>query len=156
LGARVWSGEEPPVDFFKEFGAFTSNVDRWQHYYLHLPCTAVIDFGCADVDQALGDDDRHQGIQFFALHFMTPVTAGNTIDRWMHLRRTDVGNADVSHRMDDLFRVAFQEDKTILEAIQAEENKDADGEPLRLAIDKGSFVYRKRVAELIAAEASAA
>ena len=48
------------------------------------------------------------------------------------------------------------EDKTILEAIQAEEDKDADGEPLRLAIDKGSFVYRKRVAELIAAEASSA
>jgi hypothetical protein len=39
--------------------------------------------------------------------------------------------------MDAMFRVAFNEDKEILEAIQLEENKVPLHRPVRLAIDKG-------------------
>ena len=40
-----WIRDAEPVGFFKAFGNFQTNVDRWHYYYLHPPCTSVIDFG---------------------------------------------------------------------------------------------------------------
>ena len=50
-------------------------------------------------------------LQIFALHFLTPVTHNYTIDRWMHIRNTAIGDKTVAKNMDDLFKVAFDEDK---------------------------------------------
>ncbi len=58
----------------------------------------------------------------------------------------------MSQKIDDLFRIAFAEDKVILEAVQEEENRPAKRAPLRFTIDKGPNVYRKRIEGLIAAE----
>lgn len=149
-----WIKDSPPVGFFKEFGGFSGNVDRWHYYYLHLPCTAVIDFGSADAQLALQEDQRDDGVRIFALHFITPVNASYSIDRWMHLRNTAVGDEAASKKMDSLFKVAFNEDKEILEAIQQEEEKPPHRRPLRIAIDKGPMVYRKRISELVDAERS--
>jgi vanillate O-demethylase monooxygenase subunit len=105
------------VGFFKNFGGFAGNVDRWHYYHLHLPSTAVIDFGSADAALDLAEDDRDQGVRIFALHFVTPVTEDLTVDHWMHLRNTAVGDEAASEQMDAMFRVAFAEDKAILEAV---------------------------------------
>ncbi len=58
----------------------------------------------------------------------------------------------VAAQIDAMFKVAFDEDKAILEAIQAEEERAASPPTLRLAIDKGANVYRKRIDRLIEAE----
>ncbi|MGI9483239.1 MAG: hypothetical protein ACR2OR_12890, partial [Hyphomicrobiales bacterium] len=55
-------------------------------------------------------------------------------------------------KMDELFRVAFAEDKEILEAIELEEKKAKDHRPLRISIDKGSNLYRIAMEKMIAAE----
>ena len=55
-------------------------------------------------------------------------------------------------QMDELFRVAFAEDKVILEAIQEEELRPRSRRPIRLAIDKGPNFYRWIVDKMIAAE----
>ena len=83
---------------------------------------------------------------------MTLVNAQYTIDRWMHLRNTALGDAAVSAQMDAMLKVAFPEDKEILEAIQLEENRGENRNPVGLLIDKGSNVYRKRIRDLVAAE----
>ena len=147
-----WIKNSLPVGFFKEYGGFSGDVDRWHYYYLHLPCTAVIDFGSADSSLALKEDERDKGVRIFALHFITPVTADYSIDRWMHLRNKAVGDDAVSAKMDAMFKVAFNEDKEILEAIQLEEKKLPHRRPLRIAIDKGPMVYRKRIRELVEVE----
>lgn len=147
-----WIRDAPPVGFFQEFGNFTGNVDRWHYYYLHTPSTAVIDFGSAATEEHLAEQDRGDGVRIFALHFLTPVGPEHTIDRWMHLRNTATGDHAVSQKIDDLFRIAFAEDKVILEAVQEEENRPAKRAPLRFTIDKGPNVYRKRIEGLIAAE----
>ena len=152
LVAWRWIRNAPPVGFFQEFGGFTGNVDRWHYYYLHTPCTAVIDFGSADSSLALSDEDRDQGVRIFALHFMTPLDAEHTIDRWMHVRNTAIGDNAVSKKMDELFRIAFGEDKIILEAVQVEENRPSKRPPVRIGIDKAPNVYRRRIERLIAAE----
>ena len=46
-----WIRDAEPIGFFKAFGGFTGNVDRWHYYYLYTPCTAVIDFGSANSKQ---------------------------------------------------------------------------------------------------------
>ncbi len=154
IAAWRWIRNAPPVGFFQEFGGFTGNVDRWHYYYLHLPAIAVIDFGSAAVEDELTEEDRDNGVRIFAIHFLTPVDAANTIDRWMHVRNTATNDAAVSAKMDELFAIAFAEDKTILEAIQEEEARPAKRPPIRVAIDKAPNIYRKRIERLIAQEQS--
>lgn len=147
-----WIRDSEPVGFFKKFGGFTGNVDRWHYYHLHLPCTAVIDFGSAETQKNLNENERDKGVRIFALHFITPISADYSIDRWMHLRNTAVGDEAASEQMDAMFKIAFDEDKHILEAIQREEAKPRKRRPMRIAIDKGPGVYRKRIRELVEAE----
>jgi phenylpropionate dioxygenase-like ring-hydroxylating dioxygenase large terminal subunit len=147
-----WIRDSEPIGFFKNFGGFTGNVDRWHYYHLHLPCTAVIDFGSADTAENLAEDERNKGVRIFALHFITPITADYSIDRWMHLRNTAVGDVSASEKMDAMFKIAFDEDKEILEAIQREEKRPQKRRPIRIAIDKGPNVYRKRIRDLVEAE----
>jgi hypothetical protein len=130
-------------------------VDRWHYYYLHMPSIAVIDFGSADAGLNLPGGRRNEGVRVFALHFLTPVDETNTIDRWMHLRNIATEDETVSQSMDAMFRIAFNEDKEILEAIQLEENKVPLHRPVRLAIDKGPNVYRARIQRMLEAEEQA-
>lgn len=150
-----WIRNAPPVGFFQKFGGFAGHVDRWHYYYLHMPSIAVIDFGSADTALDLPEERRNEGVRVFALHFLTPVDETNTIDRWMHLRNIATEDKDVSEQMDTMFRVAFNEDKEILEAIQLEELKAPTHRPVRLAIDKGPNVYRTRIQRMLDAEAQA-
>lgn len=154
IAAWRWIRNAPPVGFFQKFGGFSGNVDRWHYYYLHLPSTAVIDFGSADAALNLPEEQRDQGVRIFALHFVTPVTEDYTIDYWMHLRNTAVGDHAASEQMDAMFRVAFAEDKEVLEAIHIEEQRPQKRKPIRIAIDKAPNVYRKRIRDLIEAEAT--
>ena len=144
-----WIRNAPPVGFFQEFGGFTGNVDRWHYYYLHLPSTAVIDFGSAASDLQLKEDERHKGVRIFAIHFVTPVTRDYTIDHWMHLRNAAIDDDHASNQIDSLFRIAFAEDKEILEAIHEAEQRHQNRAPVRIAIDRAPVVYRKRIKELI-------
>ncbi|MGI9520653.1 MAG: Rieske 2Fe-2S domain-containing protein [Hyphomicrobiaceae bacterium] len=147
-----WVRNGPPVGFFQKFGGFSGNVDRWHYYYLHLPSTAVIDFGSGDSVDQLDETGRDRGVRIFALHFLTPVNEHYTIDRWMHVRNTALDDPNVANEMDELFRVAFSEDKEILEAIDAEERRVRDHRPIRLAIDKGANLYRREIERLLSAE----
>ena len=161
LAAWRWIRDAPPVGFFREFGGFTGHVDRWHYYYLHLPSIAVIDFGSAGTERALAEADRDDGMRIFALHFLTPVNEHYTIDRWMHVRNVALDDESASEKMDALFRIAFDEDKTILEAIEARERQERElsvtegrplRKPLRLAIDRAPTVYRQRIASSIKQE----
>lgn len=147
-----WIRNSEPIGFFKAFGGFTGKVDRWHYYNLHLPCTAYIDFGSADADLQIKEEERDRGNRVFALHFMTPVTENYTIDRWMHLRNTAIDTDEASHKIDQMFEIAFSEDKAILEAVHAEEQRPRRRRPIRIAIDRGPMVYRKRIAELLERE----
>ncbi len=154
ITAWRWIRDAEPIGFFKAFGGFSGNVDRWHYYHLHLPSTAVIDFGSADAALALAEEDRGQGVRIFAIHFVTPVNADETVDHWMHVRNTALGDEAASAQMDAMFRVAFAEDKEILEAIHVSEARPQRRKPVRIAIDKGPNVYRKRIRDLVEAEAT--
>ena len=63
----------------------------------------------------------------------------------MHTRNFATDEDGLGDRMNDLFRIAFNEDKEILEAIQIEELKCRDHRPVKIAIDKGANMYRRIV-----------
>lgn len=148
LVAWRWIRDAEPVGFFQKFGNFDGNVDRWHYYYLHLPSIAVIDFGSASTTLNLDEEDRSSGVRIFALHFLTPVNEHLTIDRWLHIRNTALNDNTASEQMDAMFRIAFDEDKAILEAIDVQEQMPQVRKPIRLAIDKGPTVYRQRIRDL--------
>ena len=149
LVAWRWIRDAPPVGFFKSFGNFTGNVDRWHYYYLYMPSIAVIDFGSANTSCNLKEEERHKGVRVFTVHFLTPVSETECIDRWMHLRNIQINDEEVSRKMDEMFRLAFDEDKAILEAIQQEESSSSNQQTISLAIDKAPNVYRLRIKRMI-------
>ncbi len=154
ISAWRWIRDAPPIGFFQKFGGFDGHVDRWHYYDLHLPSTAVIDFGSIDTKLNCPEEERDRGVRIFALHFVTPVREDYTIDHWMHLRNTSLGDDEASAQMDAMFKTAFAEDKEILEAVQESEQQPQRRRPIRVAIDKGPTVYRKRIRDLIASEAT--
>ena len=147
-----WILNSPPIGFFKEFPGYKNNVDRWHYYYLYLPSIAVIDFGSIDSKEEINEKNRHMGTQIFAIHFLTPVSNNQTIDRWMHIRNVAVGNDLVSEKIDAMFKIAFAEDKKILEAIQNQIDTQHKKNFVHIGIDKGAIIYRKRISELIKSE----
>ena len=152
IRAWRWIRNAPAVGFFKEFGNFHGHVDRWHYYNLHLPSTAVIDFGSIATEENCAEEDRDRGVRVFALHFVTPVDEHYTIDHWMHLRNSARGQDSASEKIDGLLETAFQEDKAILEAVHKAEQRVQPRKPVRIAIDKGPNVYRKRIRDLVDAE----
>lgn len=154
ISAWRWIRDAPPIGFFQKFGGFDGHVDRWHYYDLHLPSTAVIDFGSIDTKLNCPEEERDRGVRIFALHFVTPVREDYTIDHWMHLRNTSLGDEEASAQMDAMFKTAFAEDKEILEAVHESEQQPQRRRPIRVAIDKGPTVYRKRIRDLIASEAT--
>ena len=80
---------------------------------------------------------------------MTPVSETECIDRWMHLRNIQIDDEEVSRKMDEMFRLAFDEDKAILEAIQQEESSSSNQQTISLAIDRAPNVYRLRIKRMI-------
>ena len=112
----------------------------------------MIDFGGVDAIPGSTEDRQGEGIRLFALHFLTPVSERETIDRWAHIRNTHIGDEAVATAVDKIFRTAFAEDKVVLEAIQLEEEKPHAESSLQLAIDQGPIAYRKRIKQLAYAE----
>ena len=90
-------------------------------------------------------------MRIFACHFITPVDAHHCIDHWMHVRNFALGDHDVDHRLHADFRIAFNEDKDILERIEQVEAKRPDMPRVRLAIDAAPQRMRKAVERLAAA-----
>lgn len=150
--AYRWIIDSPPIPLFQKFGHFKKNVDRWHYYYYHAPSTAVIDFGSAETGTGAPEGNRDDCIQIFACHFITPVTATQSVDYWLHVKNFHPVEAAVNEKLNQQFRIAFNEDKAILEAIQERELKYPDFKRTTLAIDSAPHQMRKMVQNLVRLE----
>ena len=82
---------------------------------------------------------------------MTPVDENTTIDHWLHVKNFKA-DEETNKKLSAEFRVAFNEDKVILEAIHQNELRSVNPTPVRLAIDASPMRMRKMVADWIKAE----
>jgi vanillate O-demethylase monooxygenase subunit len=147
-----WIKDAPPIPLFAKYGNFSGNVDRWHYYDYIAPCIAVIDFGSADAGVIVDPADRGKGLRIFACHFITPVDDHVCIDHWLHVRNFSLADADTDHRLHADFRVAFNEDKEILEQIERVAQARPNVKTLRLAIDAAPQRMRRIVERMVANE----
>ena len=84
---------------------------------------------------------------------MTPETPTSCIDYWLHVRNFAPDDASVGERISDQFRVAFAEDKVVLENIQREEEREAarTDRPGRvgLELDASAGLFRHMVGQRV-------
>ncbi|MEV7863408.1 aromatic ring-hydroxylating dioxygenase subunit alpha [Streptomyces hirsutus] len=144
-----WINDAPAIPLFAKFGNFTGNVDRWHYYHYLAPSIAVIDFGSLDSGRTNPEDHRDEGMRIFACHFITPVDAHTSIDHWMHVKNFHADEA-TNKALSDQFRIAFAEDKSVLEAIQINELAHPDRRKARIAIDRAPIRMRRMVEQWIA------
>jgi len=147
-----WIRNAPPIPLFAKYGNFGGNVDRWHYYDYQAPCIAVIDFGSADASAIADPEDRDAGLRIFACHFITPVDDNVCIDHWLHVRNFSIGDADVDQRLHADFRIAFNEDKEILERIEEVAQARPNAKCIRLAIDAAPQRMRRIVERMVASE----
>jgi hypothetical protein len=144
----------PAIPLFAKFGKFSGNVDRWHYYHYTAPSIAVIDFGSALTGTGAPEGARDDCVQIYACHFITPVDADSCIDHWLFVKNFATDEATTKAMIEQL-RIAFNEDKVILEAIQRKEKQPRMRRPIRLAIDAPPTRMRQMVENRIKAEASA-
>jgi vanillate O-demethylase monooxygenase subunit len=147
-----WTLDSKAAPILQRFGKWAGNVDRWQYYWLYPPSIAVVDFGSHTPGMAHTDEARDEGIRIHSCHFLTPETEGSTHYFWLQLRNFAQTDVAVSRDITDQFVVAFNEDKVVLEAIQAAEQQPFVTERVKLALDSGSVRLRRTVARMIAEE----
>ena len=150
-----WIRNAPPIPIFAKYGNFAGNVDRWHYYDYRAPCIAVIDFGSADAGAIVDPEGRGAGLRIFACHFITPVDDHLCIDHWLHVRNFALGDADVDQRLHGDFRVAFNEDKDILERIEEVAQARPNARTIRLAIDAAPQRMRRIVERMVDADTEA-
>ena len=155
-----WTPDDEPVGFFKAFGNFEGTVDRWQIYDMHVPSTAIIDFGSAAAGTGAQDGAGDGRIQVFSCHFMTPETESSSFDYWLHVRNFAPDDRAIGDGISDQFRIAFAEDKVILEDVQIEEERvENEGNGFRrvgLDLDASAGLFRHKVNRRIRDEVTAA
>ncbi len=144
-----------PTGFVEAFGSFSGPVDMWQRYLMYTPSVSIIDFGAAVAGTGGFEGGGDGRIQVYSCHFMTPVTEDRTIDRWLHVRSFKPDAPEIGERISEQFRFAFAEDKEILEAIQVEEECNANQARTGLDLDASAGLFRRRIDRLIRAEAQA-
>jgi vanillate O-demethylase monooxygenase subunit len=151
-----WTLDRPPVPIIEKLTGLKTHVDRWQVYHFYAPSIAVTDFGSGPVGMGRSDADRDRAYRAHSCHFIAPETKSSSHYFWMQIRNFAVEDAAVSKLMTEQLVMAFAEDKAVLEAIQAAEERGSPRPPVKLAIDAGPNRSRRIVERLIREEAMAA
>lgn len=146
-----WVIDGPLIPMFEGLKDFGGNVDRWHYYHYHAPSVAVIDFGSAKTGTGAPEGRRDDCIQMYACHFITPVDQRSCVQHWLCLKNSPA-DPEVDERLKAGLRLAFNEDKRVLEGIQRNEDKPREWRRIPLGIDGSSIKMRRLVEEMAAAD----
>lgn len=147
--------DSAPTGFVRAFAGDLERIDLWQRYLMYVPSVSIIDFGAAAAGTGGFEGGGEARIQVYSCHFMTPVTEGRTIDRWLHVRNFGADDEAVGEAISRQFRIAFAEDKEILEAVQAREDRHPGRMKTGLDLDASAGLFRRRIDRLLRAQARA-
>ena len=151
-----WTPNQPPVPIIKALTRLDGNVDRWQYYNFYPPSISITDFGSGPVGMGHGDADRDRAFRTYSCHFIAPETERSSHYFWMQVRNFAPGDEAVSRTMTDQLILAFNEDKAVLEAVQAADDANPGRASVRLGIDNGPQRSRRIVERMIRAEQQSA
>ena len=157
-GVTVWRWmiDSDPAPFYAPFLQFAGKTDRKQHYEVRYPSNAIIKAIFAPANSG-GEGKSLPETTFMmdSYNFMTPIDESHTKYYWFQLRNFKPDDPAVSASFAKSVRGAFEEDRVVLEAVQqGMANKKTPN--LDLKIDTGPLRFRRRLAQMIAAENSTA
>ena len=154
-----WIRDAPAIPLFSKYGKFTANVDRWHYYNYTAPCFYAIDMGSCLTGTIPDMDKRHEGVQMFACHLLTPVDERTVLQHWFHVRNFRTEEVEMEAELTADMDRAFNEDKVVLQRIQLEEEREAArGKPYKrivLGIDAAPRRMRKMIDQMIEEEEQA-
>lgn len=151
-----WMLDTEVAPFYRQFVGFSGNTDRRQHYEVRFPSHAVIKAVFTPAGSGGPEGVLHEDTFLMdSYNFMTPIDERRTRYFWFQARNFAPGDADVSRRLADAVRAAFEEDRVVLNAVQwGMDNRQTPN--LDLKIDLGPLRFRRRIEQMIAQEAAPA
>ncbi|KMK66840.1 aromatic ring-hydroxylating dioxygenase subunit alpha [Puniceibacterium sp. IMCC21224] len=147
-----WIYGQPPSPYYAGIVKFKGDCDRLQHYEMCLPAIALNKSvytppGTGGPDAAPVD----LTLINISYNFMTPIDADRTRYFWFQHRNTDPQDKAISEKMNAGARMAFEEDRVVLEEVH--KGMKAPATPfIDLGLDAGTKLFRMRLAREIAAE----
>ncbi|AXI46270.1 (2Fe-2S)-binding protein [Sulfitobacter sp. SK012] len=149
-----WIADEVPPPYYQDMLPFGPKVDRKQHYECRLPSTAINMSVYTPTGEGGADKPLSQNAFInISYNFITPVDACTTKYFWFQHRNMHSNDDALSERMFEGAKMAFQEDKDVLEFVQKGMAKRKGGY-LNLGLDAGAVRFRNRVAKAITAESA--
>ncbi|MGI9367464.1 MAG: aromatic ring-hydroxylating dioxygenase subunit alpha [Ruegeria sp.] len=147
-----WIANKPPSPYYAKLVAFDGDCDRLQHYEMCMPAIGLNKSIYTPV--GTGGYDKQPIAETFiniSYNFMTPIDEDRTRYFWFQHRNSDPENAEVSKFMNDGARMAFLEDKDVLEEVH-KGMKYAKTPNIDLGLDAGAKLFRKTLDRAIEAE----
>jgi len=146
---------EPPP-FYKPLLKFGGKCDRLQHYEVRFPSVAINkSVYCPAGAGGAAWRRTAQTYEMISYNLLTPVDQNSTRYFWLQQRNTDPDDEAITRRIAEGARLAFSEDKEILEAVH-KGVAEQPGRPINLALDAGAIRYRQLLQLRIEKEQSAA
>jgi len=156
-GVTVWRWmlDVDPAPFYAKLLTFEGKCDRKQHYEVRYPSLALIKAIFSPAGTGGQNKELHeQSFIMNSYNFMTPVNEKQTRYYWFQLRNVKPDCEETSKYMSASVKSAFEEDRVILNAVQAGLDTAARP-PIDIAIDAGGNRFLKRLERLIEQERSA-
>lgn len=147
-----WIHGQPPSPYYAGLVKFQGTCDRLQHYEMCLPAIALnMSIYTPPGTGGPGSDPVDLTLINISYNFMTPIDADNTRYFWFQHRNTDPHDKAVSDQMNAGARMAFEEDRVVLEKVHKGMKSPATPH-IDLGLDAGAKLFRARLARDIAAE----
>lgn len=148
---RIMRDVPPPPLFVKATGS-AAPIDRYQLIEYLAPCYVRLEVRGLPV----GSNDPNSGLRWWVLNALVPETARTTNYYWGLSRNFATGDTALTASLQKAVEQTFAEDVEMLEAQQRAIERDAGRtRQIDARLDGGTVLARKRLAEMIAAEARA-
>lgn len=150
-----WIDDQAPPPYYAPLVKFTGACDRLQHYEVRIPSICInrsifTPAGTGGSEEVL--DER--AYVMVSYNFMTPIDEDRTAYYWFQHYNTDAADEQIARQLNDGARMAFNEDRGILEAVHIGMQEQTTPN-IDLGLDAGSMRFRKMLDQAIAAEQAA-
>ena len=147
-----WIYGQPPSPYYAELVKFDGDCDRLQHYEMCLPGIGLNKSIYTPAGTG-GPDNGPIDLTLINIsyNFMTPIDEDRTRYFWFQHRNTDPHDKAISEKMNDGARMAFEEDRAVLEKVHAGMKSPATPF-IDLGLDTGAKLFRLMLSRKIEAE----
>lgn len=148
-----WMNDIEVAPFYKQFVKFDGNCDRKQQYQVLFPSHAIIKAIFTPAGTATDTAPFHKDVFLMdSYNFITPVDENTTRYFWFQMRNFSPNDQAVSEQFSKDVRMAFAEDREVLNAVHA--GMAEKPAAFNLPLDGGPLQFRRRLQKLIDAQRS--